>query len=169
MTKLIMDLIVAGLLVLTSCWCALLYRRLQRLRVERSEIENFLAAVDGASRRAEQAIAGIRDSAAETQRKLGAERETIEQRVVELTRLIESAGRVARRVEGLIHEGARTMATGAMTRGRDARSARPPWLPNRGAAPPRRDPSRSRTSGRDRGSRPNSPSCSRRCGEAMVY
>ena len=45
-----MDLIVAGLLVLTSCWCSLLYRRLQRLRVERSEIETFLAAVDGASR-----------------------------------------------------------------------------------------------------------------------
>jgi hypothetical protein len=125
MTKLIMDLIVAGLLVLTSSWCALLYRRLQRLRVERSEIETFLAAVDGASRRAEQAIAGIRDSAAETQRKLGAERETIEQRVAELTRLIESAGRMARRVEGLIHEGARTMATEAMTRER-ARGARPP-------------------------------------------
>ncbi len=135
MTKLIMDLIVAGLLVLTSCWCALLYRRLQRLRVERSEIETFLAAVDGASRRAEQAIAGIRDSAAETQRKLGAERETIEQRVVELTRLIESAGRVARRVEGLIHEGARTMATEAMTRGRDARSARPPQAPKSPRSP----------------------------------
>ena len=126
MTKLIMDLIITGLLMLTSCWCALLYRRLQRLRVERSEIETFLAAVDGASRRAEQAIAGIRDSAADTQRKLGAERETIEQRVAELTRLIESAGRMARRVESLIHEGARTMATEAMTRERDARSARPP-------------------------------------------
>ena len=68
MIELLADLILGGLLVLTSGWCALLYRRLQRLRVERSDIETFMTAVDGAVRRAELAIAGIRDGACEAQR-----------------------------------------------------------------------------------------------------
>ena len=53
MIELAANLLVAFLLVLTTSWCALLYRRLDRLRVERSDIEAFLAAVDGAVRRAE--------------------------------------------------------------------------------------------------------------------
>ena len=64
MIELAANLLVAFLLVLTTSWCVLLYRRLDRLRVERSDIETFLAAVDGAVRRAEQAVAGIRDGAA---------------------------------------------------------------------------------------------------------
>jgi hypothetical protein len=118
MTSLAADLIVACLLVLTSAWCAALYRRLQRLRVERSDIETFLSAVDGAARRAELAIAGIRDGAAEAQRRLAVDQQALEQRVAELTRLIESAGRMARRVESAVHQGARAMAEEAVQRDR---------------------------------------------------
>lgn len=126
MTSLIADLIVACLLVLTSTWCAVLYRRFQRLRVERSDIEAFLSAVDGAARRAELAIAGIRDAATDAQRRLAADQQALDQRMAELARLIESAGRMARRVESAVHQGARTMAEEAV---RDRPRRPPPELP----------------------------------------
>lgn len=118
MINLLADLLVAFLLVLTSTWCALLYRRLHRLKVERSDIEIFLGAVDGAVRKAELAIAGIRDGAAETQRRLAADQAALEQKSTELSRLLENAGRMARRVEGAVHQGARTLAEQAVQRER---------------------------------------------------
>ena len=127
------DLLMAFLLLLTTCWCALLYRRLDRLRVERSDIETFIAAVDGAVRRAEQAVGGIRDAVGEAQRLLAAEQEAAQQRAAELARLVESAGRMARRVESAIHQGARAMAQDSLERERVAREAAPPAPP---AAPP---------------------------------
>ena len=120
MINLLADLLVAFLLVLTSTWCALLYHRLHRLKVERSDIETFLGAVDGAVRKAELAIAGIRDGAAEAQRRLAADQAVLEQKTAELSRLLESAGRMARRVEGAVHEGARTLAEQALQRDRAA-------------------------------------------------
>jgi hypothetical protein len=111
--------------VLTTSWCALLYRRLDRLRIERSDIETFLAGVDGAVRRAEQAVAGIRDGALEAQRLLAAEQDQARQRVTELARLIDSAGRMARRVESAIHQGARAMAEDSLERERSAARGRP--------------------------------------------
>ncbi len=118
MINLLADLLVAFLLVLTSTWCALLYRRLHRLKVERSDIEAFLSAVDGAVRKAELAIAGIRDGAAEAQRRLATDQAALEQKTAELSRLLESAGRMARRVEGAVHQGARTLAEQAVQRDR---------------------------------------------------
>ena len=88
----------------------LLYRRLGRLRVERSDIEAFVTAIDTASQRAEAAIAGIRESALEAQRALGGQKELAQQRIAELSRLVDSAGRMARRVETALHQGARSMA-----------------------------------------------------------
>lgn len=110
MIELAANLLVAFLLVLTTIWCVLLYRRLGRLRVERSDIEAFVTAIDTASQRAEAAIAGIRESALEAQRALGGQKELAQQRIGELSRLVDSAGRMARRVETALHQGARTMA-----------------------------------------------------------
>jgi Domain of unknown function (DUF6468) len=118
MIELAANLLVAFLLVLTTSWCVLLYRRLDRLRVERSDVESFLAAVDGAVRRAEQAVAGIRDGAGEAQRLLAAEQGQAQQRAAELARLVDSAGRMARRVETAIHQGARAMAEDSLERDR---------------------------------------------------
>ena len=42
MIDLAANLLVAFLLVLTTSWCVLLYRRLGRLRVERRDIEAFV-------------------------------------------------------------------------------------------------------------------------------
>lgn len=135
MIDLLADLILGGLLVLTSGWCALLYRRLQRLRVERSDIETFMVAVDSAVRRAELAIAGIRDGACEAQRRLEAEQHALDQRISELTRLIESAGRMARRVENAVHQGARAMAEEAIQRDRPRQAPQEPQTGTRGEAP----------------------------------
>jgi Domain of unknown function (DUF6468) len=116
MIALATDLLLAFLLVLTASWCVLLYRRLDRLRVDRGDIEAFVTAIDAAVRRAEQAIAGIRDGAAVAQRVLDAEQATSQQRVAELTRLIDSAGRMAHRVEAAVHHGARAMASDSLSR-----------------------------------------------------
>lgn len=110
MIELAANLLVAFLLVLTTTWCVLLYRRLARLRVERRDIEAFVTAIDMASQRAEAAIAGIRESAVEAQRALGGQKELAQQRVAELSRLVDSAGRMAHRVETALHQGARNMA-----------------------------------------------------------
>jgi hypothetical protein len=118
MTSIAADLIVAGLLVLTSTWCAVLYRQLQRLRMDRSDVETFLSAIDAAARRAELAIAGLRDGAADSQRRLAVDQQALDQRMAELARLIENAGRMARRVESALHQGARAMAEEAVQRER---------------------------------------------------
>ena len=120
MIELSANLLVAFLLVLTTSWCALLYRRLGRLRVERKDIEAFVTAIDAAARRAEQAIAGIRETAAETQRALDGEQQQAQQRAAELGRLLESATRMARRIEGAVHQGARAMAEEGLVRDRAA-------------------------------------------------
>lgn len=119
MMTLAADLTLGCLLLLTTGWCILLYRRLDRLRFERSDIEAFLSAVDTAARRAEQAIAGIRDGTAEAQRRMASENELAEQRIAELARLVETSGRMARRVEAAVHQGARAMAEDAVRRDRE--------------------------------------------------
>ena len=136
MIELAANLLVAFLLVLTTSWCVLLYRRLGRLRVERSDIEAFVTAIDAAARRAEQAIAGIRETAAETQRVLDAEQQQAQQRAAELARLLESATRMARRIESAIHQGARAMAEEGLARERASERSDPAAA--RSAARPRR-------------------------------
>lgn len=112
------NLLVSFLLALTTVWCVLLYRRLSRLRIERRDIEAFVAAVDAATQRAEAAIGGIRDAAADAQRMLAGQQELAQQRAAELTRLADNAGRMARRIEAALHQGARTMAESAVARER---------------------------------------------------
>ena len=89
-------------------------------RVERRDIEAFVTAIDVAARRAEQAIAGIRETAAESQRALDAEQQQAQQRAGELARLLDSATRMARRIESAVHQGARAMAEEGLARERSA-------------------------------------------------
>ena len=126
MIELAPDLLVAFLLVLTTTWCVLLHRRLGRLRLERRDIEAFVSAVDTATRHAEAAIGGIRAAAAEAQRTLGGQQEAAQQRAGELTRLLDSSGRMARRLESSLHQGARTMADEALVQRRAGGATPPP-------------------------------------------
>lgn len=123
------DLAVAFLLLLTTTWCVLLHRRLGRLRLERRDIEAFVSAVDTATRRAEAAIGGIRDSAAEAQRTLAGQQEAARQRAAELARLLDSGTRMSRRLETSLHHGARTLADDALVHGRSGDGAPLPETP----------------------------------------
>jgi hypothetical protein len=103
------DLLLASLLLLTITWCVLLARRLRRLKVERGDIAEFVAAIDGATQRAEAAIAGMRETARETQLMLSQQREATEARMTELTRLAEGGAQLARRLETVLHRGSRSL------------------------------------------------------------
>lgn len=126
------DLALALLLVLTAFWCALVHHRLRRLRTDRGEIEAFVAALAAASERAETAIAGLREAAAETDRKLTQQAEAARQRTGELARLLDSGSRLARRLEAGIGQGARALAAAET-----ARDQRPSWQAGERAAPER--------------------------------
>ena len=58
------------------------------------------------------------------QRLLAAEQGQAQQRAAELARLVDSAGRMARRVETAIHQGARAMAEDSLERGAVPHGAR---------------------------------------------
>jgi type IV secretory pathway TrbL component len=125
MAEMLPDLILAGLLLLTTFWCGLLYRRLHRLRVDRGDIEEFVAAISAATQRAEAAIAGIRETASVLQQALGSQQEAARQQEAELARLADGSARLARRLETAIHQGARTMAELGLARERDSGSTSP--------------------------------------------
>ena len=107
------DLVLGGLLLLTAFWCALVHHRLRRLRMERTEMEGFITSLTAASERAETAIASLRETAAETERRLREQGENARQRGSELARLIDGGGRLARRLEVDLDQGARLMASSA--------------------------------------------------------
>lgn len=104
------DLVLAGLLLLTSGWCALVHHRLRRLRTERGEMEAFIATLAAATERAEAATAGLRGAVAETERGLREQGEAARQRAGELARLVDSGARVLRRLEAAVHGGAMSLA-----------------------------------------------------------
>lgn len=104
------DLMLAALLVMTTTWCILLSRRLKQLRVDRGDVATFVAAVEAAAGRAEAAIAGIREAASEAQRSLGQQRDAIDARMAELARLTEAGAQMSRRLEVMMHRGAKALA-----------------------------------------------------------
>lgn len=104
------DLLLAILLLTTTTWCILLSRRLKQLRVDRGDVATFVAAVEAAAGRAEAAIAGIREAATEAQRSLGQQREAVDARMAELARLTESGAQMSRRLEVMMHRGAKALA-----------------------------------------------------------
>lgn len=114
------DLGVAALLLLTTLWCMLLSRRLRQLRVDRGDVAAFVAAVEAAAARAEGAIAGIREAAAQAQSGLSHQRTQIDARVAELARLAEAGAQMARKLDAVLQRGARTLAEQQLGRDRAA-------------------------------------------------
>jgi hypothetical protein len=116
MLTLMPDLILGVLLAATSAWCALVHHRLRRLRTERGEMEAFVASLTAASERAEAAIAGLREAAAEVERAQREQGDAARQRGTELARIIESGSRLARRLETDLNHGVRTLAAASLQR-----------------------------------------------------
>jgi hypothetical protein len=105
-----LDVILGVLLLVTAGACVALSYRLSRLRIERGEMEAFIAALATASERAESAIGGLKAAAADVERDLREHAEAARQRSLDLSRLIENGSRLARRLEGGLDTGARRMA-----------------------------------------------------------
>ena len=139
------DLVLAGLLLLTAAWCALVHHRLRRLRTERGEMETFIATLVNATERAEAATTGLRGAVAEVDGGLSAQGETARQRAAELTRLVESANRVLRRLETAVLQGARSLAEQGISRERPE----PAFAQIGGAAEPRERPTAAREGSRE--------------------
>ena len=99
MLDLAADLVLAGLLLLTTAWCALVHHRLRRIRTERGEMEAFIATLAAVTERAEAATAGLRGVVAEADSNLREQGEAVRQRAGELARLVDSGNRVLRRLE----------------------------------------------------------------------
>ncbi len=123
------QILLMALLVATIVWCVLVHRRLGRLRADGGELAAIIAALDAATARAGAVVGELRAVTTEASGRL-AERDGAAQRhEAELGRLIETAGRVVRRLESGIGQGIRTLAE-ARTR------ADFPSSPEREPAPP---------------------------------
>jgi hypothetical protein len=133
MLTLLPDLTLGIPLAATSVWCALVHHRLRRLRTERGEMEAFIACLTAASARAEAAIAGLREVAAEVERAQREHGEAVRQRGAELARIIENGSRLARRLEADLNQGMRHLASASLQR-------EPPSRPVPAGDPPSREP-----------------------------
>ncbi|MFO1068447.1 MAG: DUF6468 domain-containing protein [Geminicoccaceae bacterium] len=110
MAETAMDLVLCALLAATIAWCAVVHRRLRALRADRGELEGFVAALGAATERAEAAIAGLRGAGEAARQELLKQDEESRQRVEEVVRAVDGAGRMLRRLETAIQHAARLAA-----------------------------------------------------------
>ncbi|MCS6877268.1 MAG: DUF6468 domain-containing protein [Geminicoccaceae bacterium] len=104
------ELLLVPLLVVTSVWCALVFRRLHALRADREELAAFLEALGRATARAERAVEELRAAGAEAAASWAEqEKKALAQRQ-ELDRTVEGGGRILRRLEEMVGQGARIVA-----------------------------------------------------------
>ncbi len=105
-----LGLLLVPLLLLTSFWCMLVFRRLHALQVGREELKAFLDALSHATARAERAIQELKSVGAEAAATLAEQEKTLLAQRQELDRALESGTRIARRLEDMIGQGARIVA-----------------------------------------------------------
>lgn len=98
-TALILDGLLVVLLVATITYCALLYRRLGQLRKAQSELPRMIADFNQATERAENGIAGLKQTARETGQALQERIDSARTLVEDLRFLAEQGGRLADRLE----------------------------------------------------------------------
>lgn len=115
------DIALAGLLLATSLWCVAVHRRLRLLGAERADLGEFVTALNAASDRAEAAIKGLRAATQDTERHLKGPADEARVRAGELTRLIDAANRLVKRLEPALHQGARAAAEASLYRGEERR------------------------------------------------
>jgi len=127
--SLVLDVIVALLLAATIVYAALLNRRLQNLRANRSEFEAMIGEFNEATRRAEGAIQALRMSAEQTTKTLAIQVEKAQALRDELGFMMTRADAAADRLVGGKAEPARPAPTAA---------ASPPLRPVASAMPPSR-------------------------------
>jgi hypothetical protein len=135
--NIILDVVVAGLLVATIAYAALLSRRLGALRNDKQQLEALVSSLDTSSQRAEGSIAALRETAERIGQQLQQRIDQGKALQGDLSYIIDLGGGLADRMEATIR-----------TRRDDARAE--PEAPRRrvaGERPP--DALRARTSGEE--------------------
>ncbi|MEZ5863670.1 MAG: DUF6468 domain-containing protein [Geminicoccaceae bacterium] len=110
MIDLALQVVLVVLLLLTITWCMIVHRRLRRLRTEGGEMQAFIAALGEATTRAEAAISLMRDTGREIESAAIEQERRARECRGELTRLMENATRVTRRLAAAREQGAARMA-----------------------------------------------------------
>jgi hypothetical protein len=92
---------VAALLLLTIGYCAILNRRLKRLKADERALHGVIAELVSASERAERAIAGLKVTVQESDQTLGERLRTAERLAAALEQQIGAGERILAGVSGL--------------------------------------------------------------------
>ncbi|HET6521180.1 MAG TPA: DUF6468 domain-containing protein [Geminicoccaceae bacterium] len=120
----VLDLLVAGLLLATIAYCALLHRRLRLLRGgERAELARFVEAFDHAVRRAGGAIEGLGRASEEAAARLAGPTGEAARLAHDLRLLVERGERVADRLAAAASDDGRSRAPVPAPSGRGAAAA----------------------------------------------
>ncbi len=96
------ELVVALLLVLTIGYCVVLNRRLTRLRADEEVLRATIAELITATEIAERAILGLKATAAECEKSLGARLLRAEAMVVDLDRQVAAGGEIVGRIGAIV-------------------------------------------------------------------
>lgn len=110
MLQTILELLLIVLLPLTCGWCALLHRRLQRLRVDQQDLGTAIDALAAVTGRAEQVVAELKRGGNECAGLLEALGGEGARHRDDLVRLLESGGRLVRRLEKEVAQAVRLLA-----------------------------------------------------------
>ncbi len=110
MIDLALQVVLVVLLLLTITWCMIVHLRLRRLRTEGGEMQAFIAALGEATARAEEAIRLMRDTGREIETAAVEQERRARECRAELTRLMENATRVTRRLAATREQGVARLA-----------------------------------------------------------
>lgn len=135
MLSLFSDAIVATLLVVTISYAAILNQRLNVLRGDRAQLEALVNGLTVAAQRAESGIAGLKEAAEDTGRRLDKQIEEGRKLRDDLHYMLERGGQIADRLEGTIRARRDDVRTEPTERKRE-----PKLEPKLETAPPRPEP-----------------------------
>ncbi len=104
--------LVAILLVLTICYCALLNKRLKSLKADEHSMKAMISELFTATEIAERAITGLKVTIRECDENLGRQIEDAEKLAQQLTRQVEAGERVLSRITKIAAAGSASPAQG---------------------------------------------------------
>lgn len=96
------EMVVAILLVLTIVYCAVLNRRLTRLRADEEVLRATISELITATEIAERAILGLKATAAECERSLGGRMTASEALIADLDRKLEAGNGIVKRIGAIV-------------------------------------------------------------------
>jgi hypothetical protein len=102
---LVIESIVAALLAVCIGYCALLDRRLARIRLNEEEMRRTIADLGGATERAERAVETLRDAVDQCDRTLSDRVRAAERQSVELLSQVRAGGDVLARISSIVAAG----------------------------------------------------------------